>query len=214
MMKKRHFGLITTLIFWGCGIVLFSAAPVGQCSNDSEKLKRYTSCRFDNDLYIKEVARRDKSAENHRTVKTSAGEKKVSVVDGYRVMYAYQKARYYFANVKIEQSNVQDYANDKETVIEQIKYLPFYDTPIKMVFRGNQSLNGFEVYGADMDVIDKGGVIGIYVIFSDADNVVITIYFLNQGREHRRYNNIDEFRSVRDDFLQRYTRCIADSRSD
>ncbi len=74
-------------------------------------------------------------------------------------------------------------------------------------------MNEYEVYGADMDVIDKGGVIGIYVIFSDADNVTVTVYFLNQGREHRRFKDIEEFRALRDTFLNRYTRCIKDGRS-
>ena len=209
MMRTRRSRLLMTLIFCGCGIGFFCNAPSAQSTSEPEKWKRYTSCRFDNDLYIKEVTRRNKSGEKYRTVTTADGEKKVSVVDGYRVMFAYEKARYYFANVKVEESNAQDYANDKETVIEHIKHLPFHNVPVKMTFREKRSFNGFEVYGADMDVIDKDGVIGIYVIFSDADNVIVTIYFLNQGRENRRFNNIEEFRGLRDDFLNRYTRCIA-----
>ena len=189
--------------------MLVRNAAVGQSTDNSDRLKPYTSCKFDGDLYIKEVTNRDNTGENYRTVNTAGGEKKVSVIDGYRVMFAYKKARYYFANVKVEQSKGKDYINDKDTVIEGITYLPFYENvPAKMVYRGKKDIKGHEIYGADMDVIDKGGVIGIYAIFSDDDHVIITIYFLNQGRANRRFNNIEEFRVLRDDFLNRYTNCI------
>jgi hypothetical protein len=194
-------------------LISHRAVIVGRAVDKSELLKPYLSCKSDDGLYVKEVTQRSKSAENYRTVRTAGGEKKVSVVDGYRVMFAYEKAHYFFANVKIEQSKVQEYASDKEAIIESIKYLPFYENvPAKMVYRGKSDFNGYEVYGADMDVIDKGGVLGIYVIFSNTDNVIVTVYFLNQGREHRRFSKIEEFRSLRDNFLNRYTRCINEAK--
>jgi hypothetical protein len=208
-MKKNFYHMLMLLLLSGCADMLLSKTAAGQSADKSDRLKPYTSCKFDSDLYVKEVTQRDNSGENYRTVKTPAGEKRVSVIGGYRVMFAYKKARYYFANVKVEQSNAQDFAKDKDAVVEEIKYLPAYENvSAKMVYRGKLTFNGYEVYGADKDVIDEGGVIGIYAIFADADNVIITAYFLNQGRENRRFNNIEEFRVLRDDFLTRYSGCI------
>lgn len=203
------FRLIRSSVVILLGLQMFTDVFAGRPVDTSELFKPYLSCKSDDGLYVKEVKRRNKSGENYRTVKTAEGEKKVSVVDGYRVMFAYERARYYFANVKVELSKAEDYATDKETVIESLEYLPFFENvPVKMVYRVKSDFNGYEVYGADMDMIDKGGIIGIYVIFSEADKVVVTVYFLNQGKEHRRFNNIEEFRALRDNFLNRYTRCI------
>jgi len=210
MLKLVRLFALTMLLG---SFMLSNSVVVGRAADTSEMLKPYLSCKSDDGLYVKEVTRRSKSAENYRTVKTAEGEKRVSVIDGYRVMFAYEKAGYFFANVKVEQSTSEDYAVDKEAVIESVKYLPSLENvPATMTYRGRSDFNGFEVYGADMDVIDKGGVIGMYVAFSDADKVIVTIYFLNQGRERRRFNNIEEFRALRDNFLNRYTRCINDAK--
>jgi hypothetical protein len=78
-------------------------------------------------------------------------------------------------------------------------------------------LNGFEHYGIDRDKIDVGGQVGIHVLFYDRDHLVITIYILNQYRTElskRRFTNIEEYRTLRDEFLDRYSSClkaIADS---
>jgi len=127
-----------SILLLGLGLFMLPKGIIaGRSVAPSEVLKPYLSCKSDDGLYVKEVTRRDKSGENYRTVKTAEGKKQVSVVDGYRVMFAYEKARYFFANVKVEQSRTQDYASDKETVIGSIKYLPFYeDVPAKMVYRG------------------------------------------------------------------------------
>ena len=209
------FRLIRSSAFITLGLLIFTGAvTAGRPLDTSELFKPYLSCKSDDGLYVKEVKRRNNSDENYRSVKTADGEQKVSVVDGYRVMFAYEKARYYFANVKVEQSKAKEYATDKETIIESIKYLPFFENvPVQMVYRVKSDFNGYEVYGADMDVIDKGGMIGIYVIFSEADKMVVTVYFLNQGSEHRRFNNIEGFRALRDNFLKRYTRCINDTKA-
>jgi len=41
--------------------------------------------------------------------------------------------------------------------------------------------------------MDFGGVIANYIIFLDDDHIIITVYFLNQGKEARRFHNLDEY---------------------
>jgi hypothetical protein len=52
-----------------------------------------------------------------------------------------------------------------------------------------------------------GNTLGISVLFSDADHHIVTIYFLNQNPKKRKFQTIEEWRTLRDNFLKRYTTC-------
>lgn len=172
-----------------------------------ESLKPYLKCEFDDGLYIKETQRRSKSAENFREIKMGDQTKKVSVVDGYRVMFAYEGARYFFANLKVERSDAEQYAQDKAALIDMLKYYAATEKP-KMIYRDLTLINGYESYGLDREIMDHGGVLGNHIIFLDNEHVIITVYFLNQGREARRFKNLEEYYALRDRFLNQYTTCI------
>jgi hypothetical protein len=130
---------------------------------------------------------------------------KVSVVDGYRVMFAFPDLPYYFANVKIEQSAADSFQKDREILINQLKYYATAKDTTTMTFTDRVTLNGFDHYGIDRDKIDVGGTLGTHVLFYDSKQLVITIYFLNQSKavfaNNRRFESIKEYREVRDDFL-------------
>ncbi len=179
-----------------------------QPKDDSDPLKPYTTCEMGGDLKVKDVTRRPKSAEKYREVKTDKGDERVSVVDGYRVMFGYEDVRYYFANVKIEQSDAGSYAQDKERVINQLKHYSSTKQATKIQYTDKKVLSEFEHYGIDRDVIDVGGQVGIHVLFDDTKHLIITIYILNQEKKKRRFNNIEEYQALKADFLNRYTECL------
>lgn len=195
-------------------IVLLIAIPAGttivssQSKTDIDPLKPYTTCQLPGDIKIKDVTRRPKSAEKYREVTTAKGRERVSVVDGYRVMFGYENVRYYFANVKIEQSDAGSYAQDKERVINDLRHAASTEQATKILLADKSILNGFEHHGIDREVIDVGGTIGIHVLFYDADHLIITIYFLNQEKKNRRFTNINEYRALRDESLKHYTECL------
>jgi hypothetical protein len=203
-----------------CLVVTFSSIAFSQTKATTDPLKAYTKCKVPGDLEIKEVSRYPKSADKFRNVKTSNGAEKVSVADGYRVMFAYKDLFYYYANVKIEQSVPADYLRDKETVISSLKYFATAREATGMTFSEKSSLNGFEHYGIDRDRIDVGGQVGNHVLFYDPHQLIVTIYFLNQddknslaraivGGGERKFHNMDEYRTLRDDFLSKYSECLA-----
>ena len=177
--------------------------------DDSDPLKPYTTCEMGGDLKVKDITRRPKSAEKYREVTTDKGNERVSVVNGYRVMFGYEDVRYYFANVKIEQSDAESYAQDKEKVINELKHYSSTKQATKIQYHDKQVLNGFEHYGIDRDVIDVGGQVGIHVLFGDTKHLIITIYFLNQEKKNRRFNNLEEYFALQADFLNRYTECLS-----
>ena len=182
-----------------------------QSKDDADPLKPFTTCELGSDLKVKEVTRRPKSAAPHREVTTAKGSERVSVIDGYRVMFGYKDVSYFFANVKIEQSNAGDYAQDKERVINQLKHTSkpkSVNQWPKNLFTDNEVLNGFEHYGIDLSEIDVGGSVGIHLLLDDARQVITTIYILNQEKKKRRFNNIEEYSELKTDFLNRYSECL------
>jgi hypothetical protein len=184
---------------------------VGAQKRTTDPLKPYTACQVPGDLKVKEITRRSDSNQV-REVETDSGKQKVSVIDGYRVMFAYPDLTYYFANVKIEQSAPDSYAKDKEILINELKHYTTTKEKTAIIFSDKVLLNGFEHYGIDRDKIDVGGQVGIHVLFYDPAHLVITVYFLNQSKavflNKRRFESIKEYTELRDDFLNQYSECL------
>src|SRR6266404_145863 len=197
-------------------LVSASIAPA-QSKSDADPLKVYTRCKLKGDLRVKEVERRPKSTEKYRYVVTANGNERVSVQDGYRVMFGYRDLLYYFANVKIEQSEPSSYAQDKEKVVSELKYLSSTKQATGNTFSDRTILNGLEHYGLDRDKIDVGITLGTHLLLYDPDHLVITVYFLNQDDKNllgsmigngRRFRNLEEYHKLKNDFLNRYSECL------
>jgi len=204
MVHRLNRPLILALLVLSCGFVHAQ-------STNPDPLKTYTKCKASEGLKIREVDRRA-SKESFREVKIGAENKKVSVLDGYRVMFAYPDLPYYFANVKIEKSSADSYEEDKQILIDQLKSFTTTKETTAMIFTDKIALNGFEHYGLDRDKIDVGGQVGTHVLFHNPQHLVVTIYFLNQSKaaffNNRRFETIEEYRKLRDDFLNAYSACL------
>jgi hypothetical protein len=134
------------------------------------------------------------------------GEKaeRVSVVDGYRVMYSYPRT-YWFANLKAERSDPSRYCEDKRIVTENFATLASADDNAVLM---NFSDRGF--VGQTLTKRELGGTtLGITQILSDEDSVIVTIYFLNQEPENRAFQTYEEFIALRDGFVGGYIECVA-----
>src|SRR5258708_6633152 len=190
---------------------LSSLVAVRAQTASTDPLKPYTACKVPGDLKIKQVTRRT-AGDNYREVTTDKGKQKVSVLDGYRVMFAYPDLTYYFANVKIEQSAPDRYSQDKEILINEQKHYSTIKEATGMPFTDKTLINGFEHYGIDRDKIDIGGQVGIHVLFYDPAHLVVTVYFLNQSKavfaNNRRFETIKQYQELRDDFLTHYSECL------
>jgi hypothetical protein len=187
------------------------ALAVGQSAKRDDSLKPFTSCRLDSELRIVQVDRLPKG-NTSRTVETSKGEQEVSLADGYRVMVAYNDKRDWFANIKAEKSFDADYQRDKENVIEHLKWLAAGTKELESAEPVKVSFNGYEGYGTSKKTL-TGNQVGMYVFFSDADRTILTIYFINQNAKRKRFQTIEEWRTIRDEFLNTYTNCINIGRS-
>jgi len=208
---KRKLICRSGLAIFAVALLVSSVLIVRAQSTSTDPLKSYTTCKVRGDLKIREVTSRN-ATKNYREVTTDSGQQKFSVVGGYRVMFAYPDLPYYFANVKIEQSDPDSYVADKEILVNQLKHYSSIKEAHPMILEDKKMLNDFEHYGMDRDKIDVHDQVGIHVLFYDPAQLVVTIYFLKQSKaaffNNRRYEDIKEYREIRDDFLNSYSECL------
>lgn len=141
-----------------------------------------------------------------RTVTTATGERKISVLDGYRLMLS-QREPSYFANMKIEKSDPRQYSSDKDAAIKSLEYGMQTAAPgIKPVW-DHMPYNGFDVYAATDTTMGANGPNGIYLLFRDSAQVIVTIYFLGQKPEYRHFRTIQEHDAIVDKMLEDLTTC-------
>jgi hypothetical protein len=152
--------------------------------------------------------RRPPNAAPWREVGFGGKTERVSVVDGYRVMYSYPRT-YPFAKLKAERSELSRYDEDKRIVTENFLAIAKADD--------NAVLQSFSDRGFSGQTLTKkelgGRTLGITQIFADEDSVIVTIFFLNQAPENRSFQTHAEFISVRDSFVRGYIECVAKKRS-
>jgi hypothetical protein len=178
-------------------------------SEEDAKLQPYIRCDgFAGGVRGVTLDRRPQTAEHWREVGFNGKSQRVSVIDGYRVMYSYART-YPFANLRAERSDPARYIEDKAIVTLNLAEMAKADDTTDLV---NFSYRGFS--GQTLTKKELGGhALGIAQIFSDDDSVIVTVYFLNQLPENRSFQTYEEFISLRDAFIRGYIECVAKKRS-
>src|SRR6266705_2650654 len=200
----------------GCASILFSALIAHRTVSAEEhtgkvraehalKLRPYIHCDgFAGGVRGVALDRRPQTAEPWREVGFENKSRQVSVLDGYRVAYSYPRT-FHFANLKAERSDPSRYAEDKRIVTLNLAGMAKAD--------GNTALADFSDRGFSGQTLGKkelrGTTLAITQIFSDEDAVIVTIYFMNQVPEMRRFQTHEEFIALRDSFIRGYVECVA-----
>ena len=176
---------------------------------DSSGLQPYILCDgFAGGVRGVTLDRRPPSADPWREVSSGGMTRRVSVVEGYRVMYSYPRT-YPFASLKVERSDLSKYGEDKQVVMGSLAELARADDNAGLVEFSTQGFSGQTVTKRQLG----GSTLGITQIFSDEDAVIVTVFFLNHAPQNRRFQTYEEFISLRDDFVRGYLECVARKRS-
>lgn len=189
------------LIIAGCSTMKTVSILEYLETQNKSKLKPYIQCKCNDSLHIVDISKRGDEGPHNRIMNNDT----ISVTEGYRVIYAFNSLKYPFARVMVERSDSMQYEKDKIKIKAEAIRLsksatntPFFDSTIAT----------YEIIGFERDTIDKGSVIGNYIIFSNSDKAIVTIYFHNQGAENRVYNNISDFRILREEFIRKHIDCM------
>jgi hypothetical protein len=128
-----------------------------------------------------------------RIVKTAKGEEKVSTIEAFRIMYKYPDTEY-FAKMHVEQSKKEEFSNDKIKVVDELKFIS------KSANIDQKNYRGYEYYyigNSDLNI----SPIGMALVFFPENQIITTIYFLNQKSSDRKFQTIEEFNSLKDNFI-------------
>lgn len=173
------------------------------------KIQPYIRCEgFADGVRGVKLDSRPQSAEPWREVTLGGTARRVSVVDGKRVMYAYPGTDF-FANLKVERSAPVSYRDDKDIVKKSLIEIAQAD--------GSSDIQDFVLHGFSGKTLTKralsGSTLGITQLFSDEDQMIVTIYFLNQALDKRRFKTFEEFVALRDSFVNGYSECVTKKRA-
>ncbi|MFN6945163.1 MAG: hypothetical protein ACK4ND_09465 [Cytophagaceae bacterium] len=143
------------------------------------------------------------SSEKTRMVITNQGEVKVSRIDGYRILYNNDK-KAPFVNLKVELSDKKSYKSDKKNLLEHLSYLNANSEGMETKELIEVEVNGYKVYGLNRVSIDSGSILGTFIMFP-GNGVTVYFYFNNLKPEYRHFDNLKEYKQLRDAFLKEYT---------
>jgi DNA-binding cell septation regulator SpoVG len=204
MLKLKH--LLTHFLFIAIfGGVVTLSVQAQKTDEQIDSLKSYSACTFDDDLTVKK-ARRIKGVKN-RAVETADGYKEVSRTNSYEILISYPNTDI-FASIRPEMSEANSYEQDKKNVLENLKYSISLSRDLESNDPIKTTYNGFESYGLNRNTLNSYNTIGQYVLFNDADKTITTIYFFNAKPKKRKFQTIEEWRGLKEKFLNNYTRCI------
>jgi len=199
-VRIRAISILETVVF--LFFIAGNSFLQAQSTSGDTALAPYTSCQFSDGLQIVHIDSLAPGVTSRR-VETDTGPRQIDMQAGRRIMFAYPGTDFY-ANVKAELLPAANYSQLKQHLLDNFQYLAHGNT----VNTGLHSpLNGFEIHGLDREKLE-GGVLGIYLLFDDSAHVVTTIYLLNQEAQNRKFQTIEEYRSLRDLFLNSYTGCV------
>lgn len=178
-------------------------------AGDDAVLEPYIRCDgFAGGVRAVTLDRRPAAAPPWRAIELLGETGRVSVLDSYRVMYSYPRTLP-FARMSVERSDPARYADDKRTVAGYFDGIAQADD--------NTALVSFTVAGFEVQSLTKkalgGTTLGITQFLANDDAVIVTIYFLNQVPELRRFASHAQFIELRDAFVRGYAECAASRRA-
>lgn len=202
-MKKKTILIISTLgILFILVLFVFMGIEKSTPKNELEKenvdrgFTLYVIEKFNDGLKNVEMIRRNNEI-TYRTVITEKGKDRVSVADGYRILYAYPNTKP-IAKLHIEKSKEGEYKNDKRKLVSHLQHLSRGQKGIK-----RDNYRGIEYYSLDSDSFTKP-ITGLTLMFFPKDQIIGTVYFLFQESKNSRFQSYQGYMRLRNKFVIQY----------
>ena len=201
--------LLFSLLLVACGCSYAGEPSASRQLESDSTFQPYVHCDgFAEGVRGVTLDRRPPTAEPWREVGIGGKSQRVSVIDGYRVMYSYART-FPFATLKAERSDPSKYLEDKEIVTSYFADIAKADYKSDLVNFSGQNFSGQTLTKIEL----TGRTLGITQILWDEDSIIVTIYFLNQETENRKFKTYEEFISLRDSFIRGYIECVTKKRA-
>ena len=142
------------------------------------------------------------TADKTRDFPIDGGMTGITILDGYRILYNNDK-KAPFVNMKVELSDPSRYGQDTTNVLANLKYLMRTDSGIEKSLVTLQ-YNNYVIYGIRRNTIDKGMILGSFVMFP-GNNIIVYFDFQNLNPPYRQFNSLQEFKGQSNGFIGDYT---------
>ena len=185
-------------------LVAATAAAAAETAGNGA-LDAYIGCDgFAGGVRAVTLDRRAEDAQTWRELEFGGQKHRISVIDGYRLTYSYARD-FPFASLRVERSDSSRYRADREIVTAYFTGMANADAALEL---SDFSYRGYLVQLLTKKVLG-GRTVGAAHILADTDAVIVTIFFYNQFPEHRSFQTLEEFTSLRDAFVRGYIDCVA-----
>jgi hypothetical protein len=189
------------LIRTGLAVLSFAFAAAAQAGPN---LEPYAACDgLADDIRIKRKAPRPAEEPPWREVTVKGATRRISVVDGIRVVYAAPGGNP-FADLKAEASDPARYPEDKRELKAMFEAAARSEGPGAYKTLEGRGYTGQEVVKPAIE----GSTLAITQLFFDADKVVVSIYFPNVPALGRSFASHAQFVALRAKFVRNYLDCI------
>lgn len=195
-------------------------------------LNAYTVCKFDDGLRISDIERVRKNDPQYLARQTAKNVTDKSVIDGksedrifltekgsllegvsrtdgYRVMLDYNQPDY-FANLRVDRAQSEGFVEDQAVLLRWLNFLNSERVDSETGAPTETVINGFKVYSINRTTIEKDEI-ATSLFFDEANKIYVTIYFLTQRPQFRNFKTLDEWKALRDKFLEKYTACVQEN---
>lgn len=193
--------LITTTL---ASLVLAATAAAAQPTGAD--LPAIAACLSAGPLKGVETQRRTGTAATRTVNIPGEPERRVSVVDGLRVLLATAPGQL-FVNLKLERSAPDQAEQDRAAIRQQMRNLaraaPTGSPPLRELSDG-----GIETLGLNQPSLDSAGTLGFYTLFVPQADLVVTLYLLNQVPAQRAFASYADYERLRDQALEQVRACL------
>lgn len=181
---------------------LFLLLPLSLPAQEKDNLKSYVNCEFGDKYQIEDSVERSQAF--MRSVATMDGKDVVEVSHGWSLHIAYDGTP--FVNFKAERLGKSNYQRDKNALISNLGYAATTSKGMESNKPQQSPLSGFDLYSINRKQLE-GGVLSIYLLFQDSEQIVVTLYLLNTSPEAPKFRTMEEYHKLRDNFLNSYVAC-------
>lgn len=123
-----------------------------------------------------------------RTVKTAEGDKPITMVDGWRVLYLLLPTEP-MLNLKFEELEATNWDQQKTWLIDWLRQLAKDDSNSQELHE--KTFGQIHRYTVERKSLE-GGVLSISELFKDSSYDVMTVYYLNDEPAKRQFQSIEE----------------------
>lgn len=172
-------------------------------------MQPYVRCfGLDEELRAISSDTRQKSLDPWREVKVGESSRRITVVAGTRLIYAYPD-KVPFARMMVEQSEWSSYDEDVKTAQQALE---------DSTRTGDVKSLSFKLNGASAKNVTKSQIAGETLsrteLYFDSDHTIVSVYYINPSVDKARFKTMQEFSSVRERFETSYATCVARKRQD